>query len=102
MRSHETRKCVLASALMYYPRSTNQPQGRPGRPRRQDWIVNAERRRGRGAHGGLVNVIAIRAAVRSRRAFETVGRACISVGSPLFFPRRALFGARCSIDGPLY
>ena len=59
----------------------------PGRPRRQDWIVNAERRRGRGAHGGLVNVIAIRAAVWSRGAFETVGRACISVGSPLFFPR---------------
>ena len=50
----------------------------------------------------FVNVIAIRAAVRSRRAFETVGRACISVGSPLFFPRRALFGARRSIDGPLY
>ena len=47
-------------------------------------------------------MIAIRAAVRSRRAFETVGRACISVGSPLFFPRRALFGARRSIDGPLY
>ena len=77
MRSYETRKCVLASALMYYPRSTNQPQGRPGRPRRQDWIVNAERRRGRGA-------------VWSRGAFETVGRACISVGSPLFFPRWAL------------